>query len=63
LLLSLISVFREKTGLVRNDILDWMIELRKRGKINDEDNKLSANNLKNGPKFGKFSITVIERER
>jgi hypothetical protein len=31
-ILLLIFSFREKTGLVRKDIIDWMIELRNRGK-------------------------------
>jgi hypothetical protein len=59
-LLLLIFFFREKTGLVRKDILDWIIELRNRGKKNAQDDMVSAENSKNGHKFGKFNITFIK---
>jgi hypothetical protein len=62
LLLSLIFFLREKTGLVRKDLLDCMIELRNRAKGMVQDKTESAKNLKNHLEFGKLNITVIIRE-
>lgn len=60
MLLFLIFSFREKTGLVRKDILDWIIELRNRGKRGAQDVMVSAENPKNDPKFGKLHVTFIK---
>lgn len=43
--------YREKTGLVRKDILDWIIELRNRGKREAQSDNVSEKNQRNGPKF------------
>jgi hypothetical protein len=59
-LLLLSFSFREKTGLVRKDILDWMIELRNRGKRDAQDAKVSAKNQRNYTKFGKLNINFIK---
>jgi hypothetical protein len=59
-LLFLIFPFREKTGLVRKDILDWIIKLRNKGKKNVQDAMASAENQNDDPKFGKFIIIFIK---
>jgi hypothetical protein len=61
-LLVLIFSFREKTGLVRKDILHWINELRNNGKKTVQDAMVSAENPKNDPKFRKFNIIFIKRE-
>jgi hypothetical protein len=60
-LLSSIFVLREKTGLVRKDFLDSLIELRNRGKRDAQEDKLSAKNPKSELSFGKLDITFIIR--
>jgi hypothetical protein len=60
-LLPLVFVFREKTGLVRKDFLDCMIELRNRNKGLLQDATVSAKNPKNDLTFRKFKITIITR--
>jgi hypothetical protein len=60
--LSLLLVHREKTGLVRKDFLDSMIELRKRSKRDVQEDTISKKNQKNDPKFGKLSISIITRD-
>jgi hypothetical protein len=44
-------VFREKHGLVRNDFLDCMIELRKGGKDEAKGEVQSAKNANTGATF------------
>jgi hypothetical protein len=52
-------VLREKTGLVRKDFLDSMIELRNRCKQGVQEDMISSKNQKNDPKFGKLNIAII----
>jgi hypothetical protein len=52
------SVFREKTGLVRKDLLNCMIELRNRSKEVVQDATVSAKNPKSDPTFRKLNITI-----
>jgi hypothetical protein len=47
---------------VRRDLLDWLIELRNRGKKDAQDAMLSANNKKSDNKFGKFNVTSLKPE-
>jgi hypothetical protein len=58
LLLSFFFVLRKKTGLVRKDFLDSMIELRNRGIRDVQSERLSAINPKNELNFGKFNIVT-----
>jgi hypothetical protein len=52
-------IFREKHGLVRNDFLDCMMELRKRGEDEAEEDMQSAENVKKGPTFRKLQPDVV----
>jgi len=55
--------FREKNGLVRNDFLDCMMELRKAGKDEQQGDVKSAKNANTGVKFSKLQQNVILNER
>jgi hypothetical protein len=41
-----VYVFRERHGVVRNDFLDCMMELRKRGKKSVQENMICEENMK-----------------
>ena len=47
-------VIREKHGLVRNDFLDCMMELRKREDDDAQEDVQNAENVKNGHTFRKI---------
>jgi len=51
--------FREKHGLVRNDFLDSMMELRKAGKDDVQGDMQSAKNANIGVTFSKLQQNVI----
>jgi hypothetical protein len=51
--------FREKHGLVRNDFLDSMIELRQAGKDEMLEDVQSANNANTGFAFSKLQQIFI----
>ena len=55
--------FREKHGLVRNDFLDCMMELRKAGKDEVQGDIQSAKNVNTGATFRKLEENVILYER
>jgi hypothetical protein len=61
-LLPLLLVFREKSGLVRKDFLDCMIELRNRRKGEIQDATVSAKNAKDDLTFRKLIITIRIRD-
>jgi hypothetical protein len=61
-LLLLVFVSREKTGLVQKDFLDCMIELRNRSKRAVQKATVSAKNPKNDLTFRKLIITIRIRE-
>jgi hypothetical protein len=65
ILLSLPSVFRQKHGVLRNEFVDFIMELRKRGKNEAKENTPSTKNPKQDATFRKFkcSIRIRERER
>jgi len=52
-------VFREKHGLVRNDFLDCMMELRQASKDEAQGDVQSANNANTGATFSKLLQNVI----
>ena len=54
-----IFVFREKHGLVRNDFLDCMMELRQASKDEAQGDVQSANNANTGTTFSKLLQNVI----
>jgi len=54
--------FREKHGLVRNDFLDCMMELRQASKDEVQGNVQSAKNSKTGATFSKLQQNVILSE-
>jgi hypothetical protein len=57
-------VFREKHGLVRNDFLDCMMELRQASKDEAQGEVQSAENANTGATFSKIQLNVIiEGER
>jgi hypothetical protein len=49
-------IFREKNGILRNDFLDCMMELRKRGKEDHQGTKFSVNNPTNDATFRKLTV-------
>jgi hypothetical protein len=55
-------VFREKHGLVRNDFLDCMMELRQASKDEAQGDVQSANNGNTGATFSKLQQNVIPGE-
>ena len=52
-------VFREKHGLVRNDFLDCMMELRQAGMDEAQGDVQSANNANTGATFSKLQQNAI----
>ena len=52
-------VFREKHGLVRNDFLDCMMELRQAGKDDVQGDVQSAKNADIGATFSKLQHNLI----
>ena len=52
-------VFREKHGLVRNDFLDCMMELRQASKDEAQGDVQSANNANTGATFSKLQKNAI----
>ena len=52
-------VFREKHGLVRNDFLDSMMELRQAGKDEDKGDVQSAKNAITGSTFSKLQQNAM----
>jgi hypothetical protein len=59
ILLFITFVIREKHGLIRNDFLDCMMELRKRGEDEAEEDMQSAENVKKGHNFRKLQPDVV----
>jgi hypothetical protein len=57
-----IFAFREKHGLVRNDFLDCMIELRQASKDEAQGEVQSENKSKTDATFSKLQHNVILRE-
>jgi len=51
-------VFREKHGLVRNDFLDCMMELRRASKDEAQGDVQSEKNANTGVTFGKLQLSV-----
>ena len=62
ILLFLTIAFREKNGLVRNDFLDCMMELRKASKNEVQGDVQSAKNENIGVTFSKLQQNVILNE-
>ena len=58
----LTPAFREKNGLVRNDFLDCMMELRKASKDEVQGDVQSAKNANIGVTFSKLQKNVILNE-
>jgi hypothetical protein len=54
-------VFREKHGLVRNDLLDCIMELRKSGKNEAHEDKHSENKVKKGTPFSKQKLILLQK--
>jgi len=52
-------VFREKHGLVRNDFLDCMMELRQSSKFETQGDVQSAENANTGATYSKLQLSVI----
>jgi len=52
-------VFREKHGLVRNDFLDCMMELRQASKDEGQGDAQSAKNANTGATFSKLKQNII----
>jgi len=52
-------VFREKHGLVRNDFLDCMMELRQASKDEAQGDVQSEKNANAGATFSKLQLSVI----
>jgi len=52
-------VFREKNGLVRNDFLDCMMELRKASKDEEQGDVQSAEKANSGAMFSKLQQNLI----
>jgi hypothetical protein len=48
--------FRETYGVVRNEVLDIMMELRKREKSEGQENMIAEQNPKKEPKLRKLSF-------
>jgi len=55
-------VFREKHGLVRNDFLDCMMELRKASKDEEQGDVQSAEKANTGTTFSKLRQNLILEE-
>jgi len=53
--------YREKHGLVRNDFLDCMMELRKSGKNEAQEDMHSANMAKKDPSFSKQKLILLQK--
>ena len=60
--ISVTFAFREKHGLVRNDFLDCLMELRKAGKDEVQGDVQSAENANTDPAFSKLQQNVILNE-
>jgi len=54
-----IFVYREKQGLVRNDFLDCMMELRQASKDEEQRDVQSAENANTGTTFSKLQQNLI----
>jgi len=54
-------VFREKHGLVRNDLLDCVMELRTSGKNKAKEDKHSENKARKGPSFSKQKLILLQK--
>jgi hypothetical protein len=59
ILIFVTFVYREKNGLVRNDFLDCMMELRKAGKDEAQGDVRSAKKSNTGATFGTLEQNIV----